>query len=173
MWAILGDLAAALGAELGTGSSALLTKEISAVAPAYAGVSLDRFLLPGGPGIVVPGPDGSQPIDYEPRTAEPEQANGGFALHTARTLYDDGVMVRNSPGIAALASAPRLHLHPDDAKAMGVSTGDRLTVTVDGSAEVRAVIDDSLSAGTVYLPFNQPGTAGLGGAGQVIVEVAT
>ena len=172
VWAILDDLAAALGAELGASSAAMIGKEIAQTAPAYSGVSWDRFLLPGSPGIVVPGPEGTQPLQYIPVDTGVGSSDASFTLHAARTLYDDGVMNRHSPGIAGFASGDRAHLHPKDAKALSVQDGDRIVVSVDGEAELTAVLDPSLVEGTIYVTFNQPETAALGALGSVTVEPA-
>jgi predicted molibdopterin-dependent oxidoreductase YjgC len=172
VWAILDDLAAALGAELGASSAAMIGKEIAQTAPAYGGVSWDRFLLPGSPGIVVPGPDGTQPLQYIPVDTGVGSSDASLNLHAARTLYDDGVMTRHSPGIAAFGTGDRAHLHPKDAKALSVRDGDRIVVGVDGEAELTAVLDPSLAEGTIYVTFNQPETAALGALGAVTVEPA-
>ena len=172
VWAILDDLAAALGAELGASSAAMIGKEIAQTAPAYGGVSWDRFLLPGSPGIVVPGPDGTQPLQYIPVDIGVGSSDASLNLHAARTLYDDGVMTRHSPGIAAFGTGDRAHLHPKDAKALSVRDGDRIVVGVDGEAELTAVLDPSLAEGTIYVTFNQPETAALGALGAVTVEPA-
>ena len=169
VWSILDDLAVALGAQLEAGSAETITKEIAQVAPAYTGVSWHR-LLPGTEGVVVPGTDGSQPLNYVPVDAGDTQTGDGLTLHAARTLYDDGVMMRHSPGIAGFSPSAAIHLHPKDAEALSVEEGDRLLVTVDGEAELTAVLDRSLAPGTVYVPFNQRGSAALGAVGAVKVE---
>ena len=170
VWAILDDLAAALGAELGASSAAMIGKEISLTAPAYRGVAWDRFLLPGSPGVVVPGPEGTQPLQYIPVDTGVGASGASLTLHAARTLYDDGVMTRHSPGIAAFANGAQAHLHPSDAKALSVREGDRIIVGVDGEAELTAALDPKLAEGTIYVPFNQPATATLGAVGAVTVE---
>lgn len=171
VWSILDDLAIALGAQLEAGSAETITKEIAQVAPAYADVSWHR-LLPGTQGIVVPGSDGSQPLQYAPGAALVPAASDGLTLHAARTLYDDGVMMRHSPGIAEFAPAAAVHLHPSDAEALSVEQGDLVKIAVDGEAELEVVLDRSLAPGTVYVPFNQRGSAALGAVGAVTIEPA-
>ena len=171
VWSILDDLAIVLGAELEAASAETITKEIAQVAPAYAEVSWHR-LLPGTQGIVVPGSDGRQPLQYAPGDAPESAAGDGLTLHAARTLYDDGVMIRHSPGIAEFAPDAAVHLHPSDAEALSVEEGDLVVVTVDGEAELGVVFDLSLAPGTVYVPFNQRGSAALGASGEVTIEPA-
>ncbi len=168
VWSILDDLAVALGAELGGGSAETITKEIAQVAPAYGGVSWHR-LLPGTEGIVVPGSEGTQPLQYIPVDPGLEVSDAGLTLHAGRVLYDDGVMIRHSPGIAGLAPEARLYLHPADAEALSVVEGDSVVVGVDGEAMLTVVIDPTLAKGTIYVPFNQRGSAALGAVGEVTV----
>jgi NADH-quinone oxidoreductase subunit G len=171
VWSILDDLAEALGAELGAGSPETITKEIAQVAPAYRDVSWHR-LLPGTEGIVVPGSEGTQPLQYHPVDREVATSDAALTLHAARTLYDDGVMVRHCPSIAGLAPVATVHLHPEDAEALSVAEGDPVVVSVDGEARLTAVLDRTLAPGTIYVPFNQLGSASLGAIGVVTVEPA-
>jgi len=171
VWSILDDLAVALGAELGGGSAETITKEIAQVAPAYGGVSWHR-LLPGTEGIVVPGSEGTQPLQYIPVDPGLDVSDAGLTLHAGRVLYDDGVMIRHSPGIAGLAPEARVYLHPADAEALSVIEGDGVVVGVDGEATLTVVIDPTLAKGTIYVPFNQRGSAALGTVGEVAVAAA-
>jgi NADH-quinone oxidoreductase subunit G len=171
VWSILDDLAVALGAELGGGSAETITKEIAQVAPAYGGVSWHR-LLPGTEGIVVPGSEGTQPLQYIPVDPGLDVSEAALTLHAGRVLYDDGVMIRHSPGIAGLAPEPRAYLHPADAEALSVIEGDIVVVGVDGEATLTVVIDPTLAKGTIYVPFNQRRSAALGTVGEVAVAPA-
>jgi NADH-quinone oxidoreductase subunit G len=171
LWAILDDLAARLGAELGASSAARIGKEIADVAPAYRGVTWDRLLLPGNEGIVVPDAAGTQPLQYIPVDTGLGGSDAELTLHSARTLYDDGVMVRHSPGIAAFGAPAAVAMHPKDAKALGITDGARVVVGVEGESELTATMDSGLAPGTISIPFNQPETAVLGAVGAVTVEV--
>ena len=171
VWSILDDLAVTLGAELEAVSAETITKEIALVAPAYADVSWHR-LLPGTQGILLPGDSGTQPLEYMPVDAGAASNGGGLTLHSARTLYDDGVMMRHCSGIAGFAPEAIVHLHPDDAEALAVEEGDAVVITVDGEAELTVAIDRSLAPGTVYVPFNQRNSASLGAVGEVTIAPA-
>ncbi len=168
VWSILDDLAVALGAQLGGGSAEMITKEIARVAPAYGDVSWHR-LLPGTEGIVVPGSQGTQPLRYIPADPGLGVSDAALTLHAGRVLYDDGVMIRHSPGIAGLAPEAHVYLHPVDAEALSVIEGDRAVVGVDGEATLTVVIDPTLAKGTIYVPFNQRASAALGAVGEVAV----
>jgi predicted molibdopterin-dependent oxidoreductase YjgC len=86
-------------------------------------------------------------------------------------LYDDGVMVRHSPGIAGLAPRARVYLHPRDASLLAAEEGDLVRVSGEGVVELPVGLDASLAEGTVYVPFNLAGTAALGAVPAVSVDV--
>jgi NADH-quinone oxidoreductase subunit G len=169
LWAILDDLAVALGAQLGATSAARIAKEIADVAPAYRGVTWDRLLLPGNKGIVVPDAGATQPLRYIPVDTGVGGSDAALTLHSVRRLYDDGVMSRHSPGIAEFGAPAVVSLHPSDAKRLAVAEGDRVIVAVDGEAELTVELDAGLAPGTVAVPFNQRGTAAIGASGTVRV----
>jgi NADH-quinone oxidoreductase subunit G len=129
-------------------------------------------------GAVVPYGEAVQPLIHHPAAADRkaleamsrQPSTGAFALHLARTLYDDGVLMRNSLSLHALAPGAAVHLHPEDAGRLGVTEGALVEVkSVDASIRLPAVLDSSLLTGVVYVPFNQPWTPSLGAALSVVV----
>ena len=105
-------------------------------------------------------------------TAADRRPSGSFALHYARTLYDDGVLVRNSLSLPNLAPGGAAHLHPSDAKKLGVTEGARLSIRSEsGTAVLPVALDPSLVPGVVYVPFNQPGVPSLGDGPAVDLEM--
>jgi predicted molibdopterin-dependent oxidoreductase YjgC len=171
VWSILDDLATTMGAEFGATSAEAVGAEIIRVAPAYAGVSWDRLSWGDDrEGLVLPGPDGTQPLKHTPVDRGVPVASRHYMLHTARVLYDDGVMVRHSPGISGLAAPAAAHLHPRDASMLAVTEGDEIVIRLDGEVQLPVVIDPSLVEGTVYVPFNLAGTAGLGAVGTLRID---
>ncbi len=174
-WSVLDDLARRLGHPLGFASAEIVAKEIASLAPAYAGVTWDDAETEAG--IVVPSGDAVQPLQYVPVAAPPPppaeavsspQGVDRYALHSARTLYDDGVLLRNGLSLHKLAPGPFAALNASDAGRLGVSEGD--TVSVNG-VDLPLRIDDSLTDGVVYVPFNQPGAQSIGDAAEVTVRV--
>jgi NADH-quinone oxidoreductase subunit G len=171
VWSIINDIAAAMGSDLGASSGEKVGAEMADVAAAYGGVTWDSLTWgPGRDGIVLPGPGGSQPLEYAPEDPGVPVVAGHHALHTARVLFDDGVIMRNSSGIAGLAPHGAAYLHPRDASMLAVTDGDEVMVHADGSVRLPVIIDASLAEGTVYVPFNLSGTAGLGAVGTVRVD---
>ncbi len=179
-WTILDDISRRLGKPLGFASAEAIAKEVADVAPAYAGMTWELLEWDEKEGAVVPYGDAAQPLTVRP--AAPGRADleamarapssGAFALHIARTLYDDGVLMRNSLSLHALAPGAAVYLHPDDAERLGVVDGALVEVkTVDASVRLPAVLDPSLLSGVAYVPFNQPWTPSLGNALSVVVAV--
>jgi predicted molibdopterin-dependent oxidoreductase YjgC len=103
-----------------------------------------------------------------PAISHQPSADSTMLLHSARTLYDDGVLLRNGLSLHKLAPGGFAGLSKNDAKRLDVTDGD--TVAVNGvSLSVR--VDDSLLDGVVHVPFNQPGTESVGDGLNVDVRV--
>ncbi|MEA3501572.1 MAG: molybdopterin dinucleotide binding domain-containing protein, partial [Actinomycetota bacterium] len=159
------------GTEFGATSVEAIGAEITRIAPVYAGVSWDRLSWGDDhEGLVLPGPDGTQPLQHTPVDRGVPVASGHHMLHTARVLYDDGVMVRHSPGVSGLAASAAAYLHPRDASMLAVTEGDEIAIRVDGAVQLPVVIDPTLVEGTVYVPFNLAATAGLGAVGTLRID---
>ncbi|MDX1450778.1 MAG: molybdopterin dinucleotide binding domain-containing protein, partial [Acidimicrobiia bacterium] len=168
-WSIIEDLATRMGRSLGFDSAAGVAKEISTVAPAYAGITWDLLDWDERDGVVVPYGDAKQPLAYVPADTPGEIVKGSLVLHSARTMYDDGVLMRNGLSLHKLAPGAAIHLHPDDAQRLGVN-GEAVITAGEVTATLPVVRDESLARGTVYVPFNQPGGPSLGAG--LLVDVA-
>ncbi|MGH8873689.1 MAG: NADH-quinone oxidoreductase subunit NuoG [Acidimicrobiia bacterium] len=171
-WSVLDDLAGRLGTDLGLHSAEGVSKEIAQVAPAYQGVTWELLDWEARDGVVVPHGSAGQPLQYVPADTAPGVRSAELVLHSARTLYDDGVIVRHGPSLAKLAPGGFAALHPDDATRLGAREGATVGVrTAQGEAELPVRLDPSLPRGTVYVPFNQPGVPSLGEGPAVEVAV--
>ncbi len=161
-WSILDDLAARMGSPIGLDSPEAISKEISTVAAAYDGVTWD-LVEAERDGVVVPLEAASQPLSYLPADTPGKTQSGEFVLHYARTMFDDGVLLRHGVSLAELSPGGAVYLHPDDARRLGLNEEAMADVkTSAGSARLPVRIDESLIHGVVYVPFNQPGTPSLG-----------
>jgi NADH-quinone oxidoreductase subunit G len=162
-WSILSDIADRAGRSIGLSSAETIAKEISAVASAYEGVTWDHLEWEARDGVVVP-LSGPQSLNHIPVALKGSKApSAALTLHVARTLYDDGVMMRHSPSLHHLAPGAVAHLNPVDAKKAGAQPGHRVkVVTKQGEGEFVAVLDEGTPVGVVYVPFNQSGAASLG-----------
>ncbi|NNF10444.1 MAG: NADH-quinone oxidoreductase subunit NuoG [Acidimicrobiia bacterium] len=172
-WSIFEDLAGTLGSSLGAVSAEAIHKEIAAVVPAYRGITWEQLEWgPGREGVVVPAETGEQPLRYVPVDIGVPVRSARLALHSARTLYDDGVHARFGLSLAQLAPGATAFLNPDDAARLGVADGALVRITGSaGSAEMEARRDPTLAPGTVYVPFNQEDGGDIGDGLEVKLEV--
>lgn len=173
-WAILEDLSRHMGNPLGLTSAETIAKEISENAPVYEGVTHNLLEWEERDGVVVP-LTGSQPFEYIPVALEGAKAPGAqFTLHSARTLYDDGVRIRHCRSLSVLAPGPVAHINPIDAPGLGVLDGSTVTVTTShGEGQFECVLDEATPSGVVYVPFNQASAAHLGTDAVVRVKVVS
>ena len=163
-WSILDDLATRMGRPIGLVSGKEIAGEISRVAPAYSGISWDHLEWDAREGAVVPMEGAVQPLVHEPRRWTAREEAPRYSLHLARTLYDDGVLLRHCPSLSGQAPGASAHLTPSHAASVGVGEGDPVTFRIgERSVTLPVRLDPTLHEGTVYVPFNQPGTAPLGG----------
>jgi predicted molibdopterin-dependent oxidoreductase YjgC len=142
------------------------------VAPVYDGVTWDLLDWEQRDGVVVP-MGVAQPLNHIPVALEGKRApRAALTLHAARVMYDDGVRLRHSPSLSALAPGPVAHISPADAPKVGVRHGARVRlVTKKGEGEFTAVIDPDTPRGVVYVPLIQAGAAALGTDAVVRVTV--
>jgi NADH-quinone oxidoreductase subunit G len=168
-WSIVDDLAGRMGVGIGLASAEMIAKEIAQVAPSYEGITWDEVEAEKD-GVLAPVNPAGQPLEYVPADTPGRLVSGDLVLHSARTLYDDGVLMRFGQSLHQLAPGAFAHLHPDDARRLGASEGTPVVIsTSEGEATMKVRIDDSLLHGVVYVPFNQPGIPPLGS--DPVVEV--
>ncbi len=157
-WSILDDVATVLERPIHLASAEAIMKEIAAVAPAYRGITWDLVTWDNPDGVVVP-IEGSTPLEYVPVDAGLESREVPLALHTARTMYDDGVLMRHGLSLHTLAPGAAAYMTRADATGLGVAEGSTVSVN---DHELPVVFDDTLAPGTLYVPFNQPGSPNVG-----------
>ena len=167
-WSILDDLAARMGRPIGLTSEKAIADEISRVAPAYAGVTWDYLEWDAPDGAVVPIPGAVQPLQYEPRDRHSSGVVGAYTLHLARTMYDDGVLLRHSPSLSGQAPGAAAHITPAHAASLRLRDGDEISLGLGSRSVTLPVrVDPTLHDGTVYVPFNQPGVPPLGSSFEI------
>ncbi len=164
----LSDIAFAMGADLKAFDVATVTKEISTVAPAYAGITADHLTFEtDGTGVVVPMEGAAQPLGYIPTDMSVPVVTDRFTLHFAPSLYDDGVTTRHAPSISGLVSDAAARLNPKDASLLAISQDS--SVIIGDDLELPVVLDATVVQGSVVLPFNHAATKGLPATAAVAV----
>jgi NADH-quinone oxidoreductase subunit G len=138
-WEILSGLAAAMGSDLGWDTIDELRAEASRLLEAReVAVRSDAWTGTGRPQLL-----------------------GDLTLFSYPLLVDDGRLSLEAAELAAaLGTEPFVEIHPDDAEKRGVADGSRVRVVTDrGEAELPARVTRDVAAGSVFVPFNQPGLA--------------
>ena len=167
---ILEDIASRMGVALGASTMTMVSKEIATVAPAYEGITVDYLTFEGdADGVIAPLDDADQPLGFIPVEVTVPVVTGEFTLHLERTLYDDGVWVRNAPSLQDLVRPARARIHPGDASRMAISDGD--VIAIGDTVQLTAKLDDMVSRGTIVVPASHSETANLVVTGAVTVDV--
>jgi predicted molibdopterin-dependent oxidoreductase YjgC len=168
--AILDDLAVRMGVELGAAKPHEIAERIAAIAPAYAGLTHEYLEFEvGDTGVVVPSPDGTQPLAYIPVEISVPVVTDRMTLHLAPALYDDGVWNRYAATIASLVRPATARIHPRDAASLAVTDGS--VIAVDDDLELPVTVDSEVAVGSIVVPFNHPDTRGLRASPAVRVDV--
>ncbi|QUM86033.1 formate dehydrogenase subunit alpha [Moritella sp. 28] len=170
-WAIIQDIANAMGSDWAYKSVEDITEEITQLTPQYAGIHWDRV---GKDGLQWPCAD---KVSQGTRVMHTEQFTRGkgemvaipfryaaelpddeypLILTTGRLLeqFHTGTMTRKTKGLDNLAG-PRAMISVADAEQLGVRNGDMLTVsTRRGSIETPAFVTKRMQEGVVFVPFH-------------------
>ncbi|HEU0023485.1 MAG TPA: formate dehydrogenase subunit alpha, partial [Thermoleophilaceae bacterium] len=175
---ILNAVAAALGADLGCPTPATAMAELASLAPLFGGIShqrldregplhwpcrsaddpgearlyLERFATPSGRARLAARP-------YLPPGEEPD-ADFPFLLVTGRRLehYNAGTMTRRTPNLELLPEE-RLEIHPRDAAALGLASGQRAEVASRrGRLTVPIEPTERVAPGELFMSFHFPET---------------
>jgi predicted molibdopterin-dependent oxidoreductase YjgC len=99
------------------------------------------------------------PTETADGRAEAAPGPDGLTLLSYPLLVDEGRLSERADELKeALADAPFVELHPDDASAVGVSDGDDVVLTTSGGvATLLARVTEHIAKGAIFVPFNQAG----------------
>ncbi|MBK8019921.1 MAG: formate dehydrogenase subunit alpha [Chloroflexi bacterium] len=179
-WQIICELAERMSALLGQTTGAgfdysgpeAIWEEMRAVTPDFFGITYERLEREGGvhwpcPSLDHPGtpylfedefPRGRGkfwPLEYGTESELPD-ADYPYHLTTGRVLFHwhGGTLTRNS-NLDKAFPEPILEMHPDDAHALGLVSGDWVeTTSRRGSVVCRVMVTGRSPQGTVFLPFH-------------------
>ncbi|HYN91577.1 MAG TPA: NADH-quinone oxidoreductase subunit NuoG [Thermoleophilaceae bacterium] len=151
-WSVLVELCERLGASTGALSSPMVTALVADAVPFYAGLTLDEI---GGDGVRWQDRDAASALPQaEPSSEpleEPPPAHEGLVLAGAPTLWA-GSEIEHSPSLRFLASGEKAWLSVEDARRLGVESGDEVELAVNGdSLSAVAVVRTAVPAGSVFL----------------------
>jgi len=151
-WSVLAELCERLGAGTGALSSPMVTALIVEAVPFYAGLTLDEI---GGDGLRWQERDAASALpaaelSTEP-LAEPPEPRDGLALAGAPTLWT-GPEVEYSPSLRFLATGEKAWLSVEDARRLGIDSGDELELSVNGDrVSATAIVRTAVPPGSVFL----------------------
>jgi formate dehydrogenase alpha subunit len=155
-------------------SASEVMAEIASLTPSYGGITHDRI---DDVGLQWPCPDASHPgtrylhaerfptpsgrgrffpLQYRPPDEEPD-AEFPLVLTTERSLYHyhTSTMTRRVPGLEILRSEELVEIHPRDAVALTIASGDMVRVTSRrGEVTARALVTEASPPGTVSMTFH-------------------
>ena len=138
-WEIFARLARAMGEDLGFGTIEELREEAGRLlASREVAVRSDAWTGTGRPQLL-----------------------GDLTMFSYPLLVDGGRLARGATELhAALGGEAMAELHPDDAEKLGAIDGGSVRVSTAGGEAVLPVrVTPDVAAGSVFVPFNQPGFA--------------
>jgi formate dehydrogenase alpha subunit len=173
---IIAEVSRALGHETGWSDPEDAMREIATLTPHFAGVTYERL---GRTGLQWPidadGTDAAILYDREfalpggkarfaalPFQVPGDEVDDDFPmmLVTGRRLehYNAGTMTRRT-GNVELSDRDLLEIHPDDAKRLWISDGDRVSLRSRmGRVEITAHVTEKINRGNVFATFHFPET---------------
>jgi NADH-quinone oxidoreductase subunit G len=151
-WSVLGELCERLGVGTGALSSPTVTALVADAVPFYAGMTLDEI---GGDGVRWQDRDAASALPAAELStqplAEPPAAPDGLMLAGAPTLWT-GPEVEYSPSLRFLATGEKAWLSVEDARRLGVKSGDEVELSVNGDRlSAIAIVRTGVPAGSVFL----------------------
>ncbi len=171
-WEIVCEVAAKMGYPMGYASAAQIMDETASVTPIYGGISFDRI---DKVGLQWPCPDREHPgtrylhagrftrgkgkfhaVEFK-SPAELPGESFPFVLSTGRQLYQfhTGTMTRKSRVINQVSPTGYVEIHADDARRLGITTGELVEVTTArGKVTTAAKVTTNIEKGWLFMPFH-------------------
>ena len=172
-WEILVQLARACGADWAYDQASEVYAELVADAPKFSGISHQRIDREGGLHWPCPSPEHPgtpflheggvlrgkglfTAVEYRP-SVEAADAEFPLLLSTGRTPYhyNAGTQTRRAVGLADKQSEAFVEIHPREAKAQSIETGDQVIVeTRRGQVCCRAMVSRQVRRGCIWMPLH-------------------
>ena len=162
-WSVIAELARTLGHDLGVATSASVFEQIVEAVPFYAGVTLDALagrgvrwpeLRPADPtlnGYKAPAGLPAELRPGDPDFTAPAPMDGTLRLGVHRPIWASPD-VEVSPALKFQIARQHAELSPEDARRLGIATGDTVRVAANGTAvQATAAVRSGVPPGTVFL----------------------
>jgi predicted molibdopterin-dependent oxidoreductase YjgC len=167
---IFHGLAQEMGADLGPATAQEVNDEIRSLVPLYAGITYARLDASDYPtGILWPCPSADHPgtpalyekefprgkarlifTEYEEPAGETDFP---FILATGPTMFHSGSLSLLSPGLARLQGEGFVLVHPNDAKNLGLTEGQRVALeSRRGKVAVKVSVSHKTAPGILFVP---------------------
>ena len=174
-WELICEIATRMGYPMKYEGAEEIFAEFTSLAPSYAGLDYEN-LKPTGKLWPCPDPETSDgtrllfgdgfptvsgrgklvPVEYEPAAEIPDEEYP-FILSTGRLLehWHTGTMTRRSRALDAIEPGAFCQMNPADLAEMGLSSGDRVTLsTRRGSISLAVRATPGVARGGVFVPFH-------------------
>ncbi|HEV3128908.1 MAG TPA: NADH-quinone oxidoreductase subunit NuoG [Solirubrobacteraceae bacterium] len=158
-WWVIAELAKRIGLDTGVLTSSMAFQQLVEAVSFYAGLTLEEI---GGRGVRWPErdeaaafpagePGGVGDFAHPPSKISHTSANGTLRLGTYRPIWASPE-VEISPSLQYTVAHQQAELSPEDAQRLGISSGDALTVSSDGTRlTATASVRSGVPPGTVFL----------------------
>jgi NADH-quinone oxidoreductase subunit G len=153
-WSVLAELASRLDAPVEGLAAPAVTAAMAAQVGIYAGLTLEEI---GGRGVRWQDRDAASSLPAEEPSEEPLErppaapASGGMRVAPVTTLWT-GRETEHAPSLRFLSGATRAELSPDDARRLGVRSGDEVVLAVNGDrVHARAAVRSGVRPGAVFV----------------------
>jgi len=155
---ILIELAETLGKPFEHSTVLEIQQEIEQAAPIYQG------MFPGKESKQwVPTPSNKKPtlkINSAENTSETSHENYPFTLQTSNHMFHIGSYSQRAKALVDIGPECIAEIHPEDAKGLGVSSGDQVTIeSSSNKVQVKIKTTKVTSPGMIYVPKNWPEVA--------------
>ena len=155
---ILIELAETLGKPFEHSTVLEIQQEIEQAAPIYQG------MFPGKESKQwVPAPSNKKPtlkINSAENTSEISHENYPFTLQTSNHMFHIGSYSQRAKALVDIGPECIAEIHPEDAKGLGVSSGDQVTIeSSSNKVQVKIKTTKVTSPGMIYVPKNWPEVA--------------
>jgi NADH-quinone oxidoreductase subunit G len=174
-WSVLAELSARVGAPLEATSVPTVTAEVAAAVPFYAGLTLEEI---GGRGVRWQEREAASSLPAaelpDAPLEEPPELPDGLRLGAVPSLWT-GRETAHAPSLRFLEPRQRVQLAPEDARRLGVRSGDEVVVSTDGrSVNAVAAVRGAVKPGSVFLlaGTEDDSATALGNGDLRVVEVA-